>query len=123
MDASDVPFISIIRIRSPASGFILRTSEHAMTIYNIFLTHRSEFQGRLRYDVKVRTVSGEGKLIFLTACRAKCSVTSSAIQTLHKPLRGFLAADVRITADLYATLSAHTTVSTNCLKHFISLNL
>lgn len=43
-----------------------------------------------------KAASGEGKLIFVIACRAKCCVTSFAIQTPHKPLRGFLAADARI---------------------------
>jgi hypothetical protein len=83
-------FISIIAIRRAASEFILRTSEHSVAIYSALLTHHPAFQESLRYDVKVRTVSGEGKLIFVIACRAKCCVTSFAIQTAHKTPEGFL---------------------------------
>lgn len=126
MGTSDVLFISIVPIRSPAWDLIIRTSEHTVTICSAVITHHPAFQGRLRHDVKVRTGSGEGKLIFVIACRAKCSVTSFLIQTPHKPLRGFLAADARITSDLEGvldkTLDAHTTVCTHCLKHFISPN-
>jgi hypothetical protein len=52
------------------------------------------------YCVKIRTVSGVGKLIFVINCQAKRTVTSFVVQRSHKPPRDFVAAVIVVVRDL-----------------------